>query len=187
MEQEKTTELTPGLQEPMWVSMVKGIVFVLFGLTALAWPGITLVNLAWIFALYILLVGVIELVSGIAYAGKQDFWWLKMILGVLSIGVGVYLLRSDVVLQLSTFIFVVGFVLIFRGVLEAMLAFNKEIDGGTRVMLGFIGVVSVIAGFALLRQPVAAGLAFTWILGLYALISGPIIIGMAIARHHQAK
>jgi uncharacterized membrane protein HdeD (DUF308 family) len=185
MDKENAAVMVQGTQEPTWISIVKGIVFVLFGLTALAWPGITLVNLAWVFALYMLIVGVVELISGIVYAGKSDFWWLKLIMGVLSIGVGVYLLRADTIVQLSTFIFVVGFVLIFRGVLEAVLAFNKSLDGSTRAMLGFLGVVSVIAGFVLLRQPVSAGIAFTWILGLYALVSGPVIIGMAIAHRHK--
>ncbi|MBI2797951.1 DUF308 domain-containing protein [Candidatus Saccharibacteria bacterium] len=179
-------DMTPGLQEPTWVSVVKGVVFVLFGLTALAWPAITLVNLAWVFALYILVIGVVELVSGIIYAGKQDFWWLKLLMGALSIGVGVYLLRADSVVQLSTFLFVVGFVLIFRGVLEVVFAFNRAIEGSTRALLAIVGIISVLAGFVILRQPVAAGVAFTWVLGLYALISGPIIIGMAIAHHHNS-
>lgn len=181
----KSNAITPGMQEATWVSVLKGVVFILFGIVAIAWPGITLINLAWLFAVYILFVGAFDLVSGIMHAGREDFWWLKLIIGIIGIGVGVYLLKEGTLVQLSTFIFVVGFLLIIRGVLELVLGFAPGLESSTRAILIIVGLVAIIAGFVILRYPVTSGLAFTWVLGLYALISGPIIIGLALMNHNK--
>jgi len=37
-----------------WVLLFRGIFIILFGLTAILWPGITLVTLSIVFAIYIL-------------------------------------------------------------------------------------------------------------------------------------
>ena len=42
------------------------------------------------------------------------------------------------------------------------------------------GVLAVIVGIAILMQPAAGGVTFVWILGLYALLTGPMWIALGI-------
>jgi len=48
-------------------------------------------------------------------------------------------------------------------------------------------LVSLIAGIVVLRQPVAGGIAFVWVLGLYALISGPLMIALASEARRELE
>lgn len=43
-----------------------------------------------------------------------------------------------------------------------------------------IGIVTGLAGILMLFQPAASGVAFVWILGLFALITGPLMIAMSL-------
>jgi uncharacterized membrane protein HdeD (DUF308 family) len=52
-------------------------------------------------------------------------------------------------------------------------------SAGRRTLNGILGALGVIVGIFILRQPVAGGLAFVWVLGLYALIAGPVTIAMS--------
>jgi uncharacterized membrane protein HdeD (DUF308 family) len=42
------------------------------------------------------------------------------------------------------------------------------------------GIVGVIAGLIVLAQPVASGVALVWIIGLYAVLEGSLVIATAI-------
>ncbi len=163
-----------------WVLMVNGIAAILFGLSAIAWPGLTLVVLATLFALYLLVVGIADIIRGIMDIGQDSYWIARLLLGVLWIGLGVYLFNRPGV-TLATFVLLLGLSLIVRGVVEVALAFSRGLDGGMRALAAIVGVLTVIVGVVVWRYPLHGGIAFTWVLGFYALISGPILIAEAIA------
>ncbi len=164
---------------------LRGVVAILFGFAAVFWPGITLVTLVYLLSAFLLASGLVTLVMGLldASRGKESVvsLILTVILGVVEIGVGVYLLRH-INVAFATFILLIGFVLIFRGVVEL---FNSLFEGAQqtamyRTATALVGAISVIAGVVILFQPAAAGVAFVWILGLYALITGPLMIALAL-------
>jgi uncharacterized membrane protein HdeD (DUF308 family) len=169
------------------IRVSEGIVAILFGIAAVFWPGLTIVTLLYLFAGFILITGIISLVEGMFHAGRGvGSWFLRVIIAVIQIGVGVYLLRHPHV-TFATFILLLGFALIFRGVIEVVIAFMENASVGSRAMLIIVGILAVLAGIIVLLQPVAGGVAFVWILGVYALISGPISIAMALSDHRASQ
>lgn len=167
------------------IRVTEGIVAILFGIAAVFWPGLTIVTLLYLFATFILVSGLINLVEGVFHASTGfGSWFLRIILSVILIGVGIYLLRHPHV-TFATFILLIGFALIFRGVMEVVMAFMEDASVGARALLIVAGALAVIVGIIVLTEPVAGGVAFVWILGLYALISGPIIVAMAMGEHHR--
>ena len=71
----------------------EGIVSIAFGIAAVFWPGLTILTLLYIFASYILVMGLINMMSGIfQIKTNPSSWYLKLLVGVLEIGAGVYLL-----------------------------------------------------------------------------------------------
>lgn len=165
----------------------EGILAILFGIAAVFWPGITLVTLLYLFAAFILASGIINLLVGIFSIGKGgSHWLLKSVLGLVQIGAGVYLFRHPHV-TFATLILIIGFVLIARGVIDIVLAFMDETTATNKTMVAIAGLLAVIVGVVMLFQPAASGVAFVWILGLFALVSGPIMIAAAVDEGKATK
>jgi uncharacterized membrane protein HdeD (DUF308 family) len=162
---------------------LRGVVTLLFGIAAVFWPGITLVTLLYLFAGFILVNGIITFVLGLtnSYNEGTTFFsrMLSILLGVLEIGVGVYLLRH-VGIAFATFILLIGLVLIVRGVFEFFAALFEEGTAMSKTATLIMGLITALAGVVILFQPASGGVAFVWILGIYALIAGPLMIALAM-------
>lgn len=169
---------------------LRGVLAILFGAAAVFWPGITLVTFVYLFAAYILINGVIDVVFGIGklFGEGNTFWTrvLTLLAGVIQVGVGVYLLRHPQV-GFATLVLLVGFVLIARGVFDVVEGLFEENSGGYRALLIIGGLLAALAGVVMLFQPVKAGVAFVWILGVYALITGPLMIALAMQVKNENK
>ncbi|HAC55859.1 TPA: hypothetical protein DCF80_00010 [Candidatus Saccharibacteria bacterium] len=169
-----------------WLGVVAGIITIFFGIAALFWPGLTLVTFVYLFSAFVLALGVVSIIKSLAsIKGSSGVWWLSLIFGVLAVGLGVYLVRHPNV-SFETLILLVGFTFIVRGVFDVVEGIFSERTSGSKVLFFIAGVLGVLAGVFLLTQPVAGGVAFVWILGLYALIMGPLLIAMSIDEHGEA-
>ena len=170
--------------------ILRGVVAILFGVAAVFWPGLTLITLLYLFAAFLLVGGLFSLVYGISRLGQEGVSVLTRIttplLGILEIGVGVYLLRHPHV-TFTTFILLIGFILIIRGVFEVVEGLFEEGPSIYRTVMIFIGALAVLAGIIVLFQPVAAGVAFVWILGIYALVVGSLLLAAAVETHRLHK
>jgi uncharacterized membrane protein HdeD (DUF308 family) len=165
----------------------EGLVSIAFGVAAVFWPGLTILTLLYIFASYILVMGLINMMSGIfQIKTNPSSWYLKLLVGVLEIGAGVYLLRHPKV-TFATFILLIGFALIFNGLFRIVVSLSEKLPSTIKTFLLIAGVLSLGVGVFVLFQPVTSGVAFVWILGLYALITGPLMIAAANDLSHSKK
>lgn len=165
---------------PMWEALVvRGVAGILFGIAAVFWPGLTLVTLVYIFSIYILISGVIGIAQSILDMTRGQSWFLSMIIAIAELGVGVYLVRHPNV-TFATLILLIGLVLIARGVLEVVMALIDNMSATNKTLLVIGGVLSVVVGAVILMQPEAGGVAFVWVLGLYALVTGPILVALGL-------
>ncbi len=167
----------------MWGALAfRGIAAILFGIAAVFWPGLTLVTLVYLFGAYVLASGVVNLIIGLTNmgGGSGTFWGriLLLLLGFGELAVGVYLLRHPLV-TFTTLILIIGLTLIVRGLFELFSGIFGEGGSTYRTVNVIGGLLSALVGVILLFQPASAGVAFVWILGLYALITGPLLIAMA--------
>jgi uncharacterized membrane protein HdeD (DUF308 family) len=166
--------------KPMWEAlMVRGIAGILFGITAVFWPGLTLVTLVYIFSIYILISGIVGVITGVGHLVKGRNWFLGLILGFAELAVGIYLVRHPGV-TFATLILIMGLILVARGVFEVVLGFTEDNLATHKLMVIIGGVLSALVGVIILMQPAAGGVAFVWVLGLYALITGPILVALAL-------
>lgn len=159
--------------------IVQGIFTILFGIAAVFWPGLTSATLLYIFAIFLLVDGVIGLVMGLVNIArwKSALWWL--LLGIVQLGVGIFLVRNPEV-SFETLIILFGVIFAVRGAVDLFRAFFYDGSAIARTLTGIVGILGIIVGFILFNQPIAGGVAFVWVLGLYALITGPVIIAMAV-------
>lgn len=169
-----------------WIGVIQGAVAVFFGLAAIFWPELTLLVLLYLFSIYLIIIGFTEIVNGLISIGRVGTWWLTALLGFVGLAVGVYLMRNPQT-TLQVFIIIVGLVLIARGLIETIRAFTDKAAHKHRILTVLIGIIAVIAGIAILAQPVAGGVAFVWILGLYALFYGALVMAVAFGLHHELQ
>ena len=102
-----------------------------------------------------------------------------IVVGILEIGVGVYAFNNPLI-NISALTLLIGFTFIVRGIFETIAAFEDIYGHSHKVLLAIGGILGIIAGILVLRYPVAGSLAFTWVLGVYALIAGSIFIALSM-------
>ena len=177
---DRVTRVTGGA-DLWWLGALAGVVTVLFGLAALFWPGLTMVTFVYLFSAFVLVWGVIAVVRGfVDMSSANAMWWLTLLFGFFAVGVGVYLVRHPHV-AFATLILLVGFTFIVRGAVDVVTGLFSDARAGTGRMLSVVaGALGVVAGVWLLTQPESAGVAFVWIVGLYALLFGPLMVALSM-------
>src|SRR5690606_33081316 len=115
-----------------------------------------------------------------------SMWWLMLIFGFVATGVGVYLVRNPLV-SFATLILLIGFTFIIRGVIDVISGFEAGKSSAGRILSFIAGGLGVVAGIFLLTQPESGGIAFVWVLGLYALLTGPLLIASSVDAHKNLE
>jgi uncharacterized membrane protein HdeD (DUF308 family) len=158
--------------------LVRGILAILFGIATLLMPGITLVVLVVLFGGYALLDGVILSIVAIKDRKDHSDWWLILLTGLVSIAAGVVTFAWPGITAVSLFYVIAGWA-IATGIFEAIYAirFRKEIKGEWPLVLD--GILSVAFGILLIAQPVAGALTVLWLIGVYAIAYGAMLVVLA--------
>lgn len=164
-----------------WMILLRGISLLFLGILAIAWPGITLIILAYIFALYVLAIGIINTIHGITGISGRRAWFISLLLGIAQIAVSMYVLQFPG-LTLAIFVLLVGFSFLGQGILEIIIAFTDR-DVGSRILDIVGGILGILAGFFILRYPISGGLAFVWVIGVYGIVVGSIAVATALSLH----
>lgn len=155
----------------------QGVFSILVGVLILVWPGLTLLTLTLFLSIWLLVAGVVNMVDGVVSIKKGGWTWLVSVLvGVLQLGVGAYLVQRPGVTAL-TVITLVALVFLVQGVALFMRTFmDPMIKGGQRTLSLVFAALSLIAAVWLWRYPSTAGLAFVWLMGLYTIIAGVMMV-----------
>ncbi len=170
-----------------WMFLVSGVVTLLFGFVAVMNPAQTLLSLSFFFGLYLLISGVLEIVLSLGASRHKRLWFLSLIFGGLEAVIGIYLLQRPL-LVLATFVTFVALALLVRGVIHLIEAFDSNYDAVYRTWQAIAAGVSVLASSLVWRYPVKGTLAFVWVLGVFAIINGPLMIAFALeAKNGFAK
>lgn len=170
-----------------WGSLaVRGTVSLLFGVLAAFWPGITLLWLLVIFAAYALINGTVSAVAAVQNRKTEKDWWLMLLLGLVGIGAGVVALMlpglTAVVLAL-----IIGATALASGIVDIAMAIRlrKVIRGEGFLILN--GIVSVAFGVFVFFFPGAGALALVWLISIYAIISGLLLLALAWRARNWKK
>jgi uncharacterized membrane protein HdeD (DUF308 family) len=158
----------------------RGGVEILLGVLVLIWPGLTVLTLVTLLSIWLLLSGVMSIIQGVRDVRKGGFGWLAtLLLGVLELGVGAYLVQRPGLTTLSI-ITLIGLVFFVQGFVHLFSTFTtRAVGGGHRALSLLFALLSFVAGVWLWRYPFHGTLAFVWLLGLYMVVAGGMLIAMA--------
>jgi uncharacterized membrane protein HdeD (DUF308 family) len=100
-----------------------------------------------------------------------EHWGLVLVMGILSIVLGVLAIMWPGATLLTIAIFFAAWLFV-SGIFSIIQSFTRDGDTGGRVLNAIIGVLSVIVGFALLRTPFQALEVLIFVLGVFWVAQG---------------
>jgi uncharacterized membrane protein HdeD (DUF308 family) len=158
-----------------WLFALRGVLAIAFGILALVHPLAALTAFVLVFGIWAFIDGVDALVVGLS--GWRS--WKLALGGAIGIAVGVFTFFKPGIAALGLYAAVAAWS-VFRGVLEIAVAIElrKVIRG--EVWLVFAGVASILFGVLMIALPAAGVLALAWLMGIYALLFGGLMLALAV-------
>jgi uncharacterized membrane protein HdeD (DUF308 family) len=147
-----------------------GILAVIVGIIAVAWPGVTILALVILFAVYAFVGAGLQAVRAFS-SGTAGPVFGHLLLGLIDLAAGVVALAWPgptafvLVIVVAAWALVGGFAEVFAG-------FGSGETAGTRAMLIIAGLVSVAFGIVLFARPGVGAVTLALLFGLYSMIYG---------------
>jgi uncharacterized membrane protein HdeD (DUF308 family) len=165
--------------------IVLGVLAIIVGIIALAWPGVTILALVIIFAVYAFVDAGWQAVRAFSSDGAGPVIG-RLLMGLIDIAAGVVALvwpgptALVLVLIVGIWAFVGGFFEIFAG-------FQSGETAGTRAMFILGGLISVAFGVLLFARPGIGAVTLALLFGLFSLVYGisQITLGVEARRTGQ--
>ena len=169
------------VQNSAWAVGLWGVLSIFFGVIIVSWPAITLKAFLIVLGIYLLAAGAITLVGSVIH--RDGHWVLGILLGVLSFAAGLYVFSNPdisalVVLTLiAIWAIVVGALLIVAG-------FEADKDG---IWFILAGLVSGFFGFYIFANPGEGAVALIWLISIYSIVTGILLVVGGFKLHGAAK
>jgi uncharacterized membrane protein HdeD (DUF308 family) len=161
-----------------WALFLRGVVAVLFGILTFIWPGLSLAVLVLLFGAYVLVDGLFAIVAAMKAPARNKRWWVLLIEGIVGVIIGVLTFFWPAMTALALLYFIALWALI-TGVLEIGAAIRLRKSISNEWLLVISGFLSILFGLALVIVPVAGALAVVWLIGVYAIVFGVLIIALS--------
>jgi len=175
--------LGPACPRIIQPTQVLGVLSIILGLLAIAYPGRTVVIVAIFFAAWLFVTGIYEVIVSFTRDGDTAMRVFHAIIGVLAVIVGFALLRTPFQ-SVEVLIFVLGVFWLVQGIMTFVAAFSVKQGRNWGI---FIGILGVLAGIVILAYPIDSALTLAFIGGIWLVILGimQIVAGFQLRRAHQ--
>jgi uncharacterized membrane protein HdeD (DUF308 family) len=159
-----------------------GVLAIIVGIIALAWPGVTILALVILFAVYAFIDAGLQAMRAFSSpTAGPVLGHLLLALIALAAGVIAIVWPGPTALVL---VLVVGIWAFTGGIMEIAAAFGAGETAGTRTLFVLSGLVSVAFGVVLLARPGIGAVTLALLFGLFSLIYGgsQIVSGVQLRR-----
>lgn len=168
-----------------WAVGLRGLIGIIFGLICIFVPAAAILTLIIFFAAYMLVDGVLALVSGIKAARNGKRWGLLILEGIVDLAAGGIAFIWPGITAIA-FVILIGIWAVISGALLVVAAFSLKRDHG-RWWLVLAGIASVVFGIMLLIAPVVGAVVLTWWVGAYAIAFGVMLLILAFKLHGKKQ
>jgi uncharacterized membrane protein HdeD (DUF308 family) len=158
---------------------------IVVGIIALAWPGVTILALVILFAVYALIGAGLQAMRAFSSATAGPVFG-HLLLGLIDLAAGVIALAWPLPTAL-TLVLVVATWAFASGVIEVSAAFLRGETAGLRALFILGGLVSIAFGVVLFARPGVGAVTLALLLGLFNLTYGfsQIVMGVQAPRTGQ--
>jgi uncharacterized membrane protein HdeD (DUF308 family) len=173
-----------------WEKVVIGVVAIIFGIVAFAYPGMTLYTITILFGAFAMVIGLTSMLSGILGKDLGKARTVFIIQGILGIIIGLVVMTWPG-LSLLFVAYLIGFWAIMYGVFEIVAAAAAPKDaipsGMSKGLLAVSGIISLIFGFIIVLFPGEGVLAILWIIAAFAIILGIVNVVIGFQERKTPK
>jgi uncharacterized membrane protein HdeD (DUF308 family) len=165
-----------------------GALAIIVGIIAFAWPGVTVLALVILFAVYAFINAGLEAMRAFS-SGTAGPVFGHLLLGLVDLAAGVIALVWPGPTAL-VLVLIVGVWAVIGGFAEIYAAFQSGETAGTRALFIIGGLVSVAFGVVLFARPGVGALTLALLFGLFSIIYGisQIVMGAELHRvRHSAR
>ena len=160
-----------------WTFLIGGIASVAFGLLAFFNPGVALYVLGLFLAAYLVVDGAVN-VWGAVTNREKDGWWMILLLGLLSVAVGIYALLVPAASMLAI-VYMVAFIAMLIGVSSLYLGWRIREEVSSEWLLYVTGILSVLFSLLILFRPGVGGATVVYLIATWAVLIGALRIFFA--------
>lgn len=168
-----------------WLFTLRGVLAIIFGILALVQPLAALTAFVLVFGVWAFIDGINAL--ALALSGWRS--WQLVMAGLVGIAVGLFTFFRPSITAVALYAVVAAWS-IARGILEIVVAIElrKRVKG--EMWLVAAGLASLVFGVLMIALPVAGMLALAWLIGVYALSFGALMLMLSWRlrqRQHGAE
>jgi uncharacterized membrane protein HdeD (DUF308 family) len=154
---------------------------------ALLMPAITLSALVLVWGAFALVDGVLALVAGVRIRDNGKPLWALIIVGLLGIAAGIVTFLYPGLTAL-VLLYIIAIWALVSGIFQVVAAIRFRKDIRNEWLLGLSGLVSILFGGMLIMQPGAGALALVWVIGIYAVFFGILLLVFSFRlKQHKAS
>ena len=163
-----------------WMILLRGLLWVAFGIIVFAMPKISLLMLTLFFGGFVFVDGIVNAISAFNERKQEnDHWWALLLSGLCGIVIGLITFFNPGITSLIL-LFYVAIWAIGTGLLEIItgIRLRKHIKGEVWMVLA--GLASILFGVYLIARPGTGMLAVLWLIAIYAIVLGIIFIVLSL-------
>ncbi len=158
--------------------IVRGLLAVAVGVVALAWPGITILALVILFAVYAFIAAGMEAVKAFSSERAGPVMG-HLLLGLVDVCAGAVALAWPGPTAL-VLVLLVGAWATIGGLVEIYAGFQADEAPGTRALVVMSGLISIAFGIVLFARPVIGAVSLALLFGLFNLVYGFSVLAQGI-------
>lgn len=168
-----------------WILAVRGVAALLFGIIALIWPGITQLVFVATFGAYALISGAISVIGAVRHR-REEGWWAILLLGIVGIAASAIAVLNPG-LTLFVLVLLIAAHAVVTGILDIFVAIRLRKEIEREWLLALAGAISIVFGVLASLFPTAAALVLVFVVGLYTIVIGVLLLTLAFRARKWAK
>ena len=161
--------MTKLLSQSARALLVRGIIYLLFGVLALVLPNLTVRLLIILFGIFAIVGGAGSIGMGLMGRGELAAWRLLVAEGAVGLVLGILMLAFPSFTE-ALLVILIGVWAILSGIFEIgdAIRLRRQIEG--EWAMGLMGLLSLVLGVLFVAMPGAGLIALVWVLGTYAIL-----------------
>jgi uncharacterized membrane protein HdeD (DUF308 family) len=160
-----------------WSLVLRGVLALILGFVAFAWPGITLGALVLLFGVYALVDGIMAIIGAWRASRAHERWGALVLEGIVGIAAAVVTVLWPAITALAL-VYLIATWAIVTGVLELTAAVRlRQVISGEWLM-ALSGIASILFGILAIIVPLAGAVGIAFMFGFYQVFFGVLLISL---------